>query len=679
MNVKNRICGALGHRAGNFRKHAEVLVFFFFLITSLFLGDGKQPFVDVWWALGILLMYGVRCCQRGKLDLSPAPLPVGFVWTALIVYYMVLIPFSDSAGYSITATIRLIEAYLIYVMFVSVSRDQDGATGLFRGGLMLTGIIATLASFVFLARPNLARLLPPMNLLYANYGHNHLAGLLLFIFPVVVSVVEKKRSAISLALLVFFTVGMILTLARGAWIILATYLLFVVWKSRGAQLRLVVLATAACIAAAFLAVAVYSFLPTRLRAGPMVDIFRQMDKPAISSDGRWEYWRQAVEAIKERPIFGSGPGTFYLQSRRLQARPNAWSWFAHSLPLQTMVETGLVGLGLFLIMVVVLWMRALRAKPNNWFLTGPALILFYSLFEFSLNYVSVFLLSIAVVGLVSQKNHTGGLKKFSWTTTMMITLLFLYYLSSIPSLALSLFRNDLAAFYAAPYLDEQTMRAVGSRVAVGGETTRFIALFHAMNPEIHAELGKKTEEKRPREAMTHFYLANKYDPQNLPYYGRYIDNALKTKNNIQVARGLTALIDTLEKQRQVSIAFPKLDDERVYPFLTKESLGCVLDGLTSEPCFSKVFYLLGLPMIKTNQELAIRFLEAARDMSPKYGYFYAELASVYRHEIKNEIKVSEIVTQCLAVVGGPFEHCRSLTKMGLPLPGFYKTKILNIL
>jgi len=179
--------------------------------------------------------------------------------------------------------------------------------------------------------------------------------------------------------------------------------------------------------------------------------------------------------------------------------------------------------------------------------------------------------------------------------------------------------------------------------------------------------------------MTHFYLANKYDPQNLPYYGRYIDNALKTKNNIQVARGLTALIDTLEKQRQVSIAFPKLDDERVYPFLTKESLGCVLDGLTSEPCFSKVFYLLGLPMIKTNQELAIRFLEAARDMSPKYGYFYAELASVYRHEIKNEIKVSEIVTQCLAVVGGPFEHCRSLTKMGLPLPGFYKTKILNIL
>jgi len=38
MNVKDRIKGLF--------QQAEFVVFFFFLTTSLFLGDGKQPFGD---------------------------------------------------------------------------------------------------------------------------------------------------------------------------------------------------------------------------------------------------------------------------------------------------------------------------------------------------------------------------------------------------------------------------------------------------------------------------------------------------------------------------------------------------------------------------------------------------------------------------------------------------------
>ena len=97
--------------------------------------------------------------------------------------------------------------------------------------------------------------------------------------------------------------------------------------------------------------------------------FRQLNafifKPSVPSDNRLEYWRQAIEAIKERPLFGSGPGTFYLLSRRLQSAPNSWSWFAHSFPLQTAAETGLVGLSIFLFLICVLFPGFVGARRGS--------------------------------------------------------------------------------------------------------------------------------------------------------------------------------------------------------------------------------------------------------------------------------------------------------------------------
>lgn len=355
----------------------ELVLFFFFLTTSLFLGDGKQPFVDVWWALGILMMYGVRYYQRGKLDLRPPPRLIGWAWAALILYFVILIPFSDSAGHSITATIRLIEAYLIYVMFATIASETT--IKWFTKGLLFVGVVATLASFVFFSLPSLARFLPPMNLLYASYGHNHLADLLLFVFPI--AIIQPWL------LLILFAVGMTLAFARGAWLLLIFYLLFLVWRSKNRTMRRVGLFIAAATTAVFLFVSL-----TSIRGIPQ--------KPSLLEDGRWEYWRQAVEAIKERPLFGSGPGTFYLQSKRLQAAPSSYSWFAHSFPLQTTVETGVVGLVMFLF----LFWNVFRKSKRSPLLWGTVLVLAYSLYEFTLDYAVMWLLLWAVFGALTKMN-----------------------------------------------------------------------------------------------------------------------------------------------------------------------------------------------------------------------------------------------------------------------------------
>ncbi|MBI5620172.1 O-antigen ligase family protein [Candidatus Gottesmanbacteria bacterium] len=464
------------------KENVALIVFFLFLITSLFLGDGKQPFVDAWWALGILTMYGIRYYQRGGLDFPPLPRLAGFAWTALIVYSIILIPFSDSAGYSISAIIRLLEGCLIYMMFVALSRDSrsheltdsgNHAVELFTKGLLLAGAVATLASFVFLFFPSLARLLPPMNLLYANYGHNHLADLLLFVFPIAIGLVEKKRGTASVGLLAFFTIGMILTFARGAWILLVVYLFFVVVRSKNATMKRAGLFVVSAIIAAFLAVSLVSVSALAQSTGLVGQLVRQAQKPTFFEDNRREYWRQAAEAIKERPFFGGGPGTFYLQSRRLQSAPNSWSWFAHSLPLQIAVETGLVGAGMFFFLIFILFQKA---KKDNALLWGSGLVLAYASYEFTLDYASVWIPLCATLGALACHEEHKRNKRQTMMVSGALTILGAFYVLSLGSMAATVVNNKKLAFYLAPHDAKAARETEGQEKAA-----RF---FHQKNPEV---------------------------------------------------------------------------------------------------------------------------------------------------------------------------------------------------
>lgn len=446
MNVKNV----------NYDK-VVIVLFFIFLFLSLFIGDGKQPFVDVWWALGILTMYGVRYYQRGKLDLQHLPRSIGFVWIILIVYYIILTPFSDSAGYSTSATIRLIEGYLVYVMFLTLALDSQNqepsdsrkqTVDSFTKGLLVTGAVATLASFVFLAFPSLARALPPMNLLYANYGHNHLAGLLLFMFPVAIGAVEKKKNIWVIGALGLFSVGFILTFARGAWILLVFYVLFLVVRNKSTTTRRVGLLVTAAATLALLGVSLISLKEPTHRVGFVGQLVRQAQKTTLFEDNRWEYWRQSIEAIKERPLFGSGPGTFYLLSRRLQSRPDNWSWFAHSFPLQTAAETGLVGLFLFSILMFFIVKGGLQ---KNLLWRGALLILLYSSYEFSLDYASVWIVLCATLGVLARRQDHQINPRQNTMIYGALIVLGAFYISSLGSLAATALNNNNLGFYLAPY------------------------------------------------------------------------------------------------------------------------------------------------------------------------------------------------------------------------------------
>jgi O-antigen ligase len=75
------------------------------------------------------------------------------------------------------------------------------------------------------------------------------------------------------------------------------------------------------------------------------DVVTQNPERLLSrgSNNRWDWWKEAWQAFEERPLGGTGAGSFELLHRKLR-KSNVDVREVHNLPLQFASETGLVGL-----------------------------------------------------------------------------------------------------------------------------------------------------------------------------------------------------------------------------------------------------------------------------------------------------------------------------------------------
>jgi hypothetical protein len=154
-------------------------------------------------------------------------------------------------------------------------------------------------------------------------------------------------------------------------------------------LLVVVLAAAAWAAVRRFSAGRWSTLRPRLRKGvavvallffvlPVAMAARLPGGDEYSADfthGRIDHWRAAARAAIERPLSGTGADSFFAASRRYQEAPPAR--FAHDLPLELLVELGLVGLALCLALYAAAG-RAVWAARASWagWLLGPAVVAF---------------------------------------------------------------------------------------------------------------------------------------------------------------------------------------------------------------------------------------------------------------------------------------------------------------
>ena len=177
---------------------------------------------------------------------------------------------------------------------------------------------------------------------------NLYAGYLVLIIPLVMAVGLSIRSrwalAASAVALVAFTVALIATLSRSGWIgvLVATVVLAVLLPKRRWSLA----AVGAGIALALLAGGMLGPITSRLGG--------QTDGPIAMLISRWGVWTAAVAMAVEHPLFGVGVANFINYYPDYSGHGFGLD-HAHNIFLNMLAERGLIGLGAFVLVLVVMF------------------------------------------------------------------------------------------------------------------------------------------------------------------------------------------------------------------------------------------------------------------------------------------------------------------------------------
>ncbi len=213
---------------------------------------------------------------------------------------------------------------------------------------------------------------------YSYLGNpNLLAGYLLpavvFSFVAIFAWQGWSKKALASTMFIVNTACLILTFSRGGWIgLLAAVLigmaLLIYWRSVEMPpfLRTWSLPIIFGGLIGVLLLAVIFVEPVRLR---VVSMF--VDRRDSSNNFRRNVWDAVFEMIRDRPIIGIGPGhNSFNKIYPLYQHPRYTALSAYSVFLEVTVETGFIGLGCFLWLLIVtlnagcLQLRRLRESSN---------------------------------------------------------------------------------------------------------------------------------------------------------------------------------------------------------------------------------------------------------------------------------------------------------------------------
>ncbi len=305
------------------------------------------------------------------------------------------IPFSWSISNSVNELLR----YAVYfIVFVYVRRSRWTLKH-FGKILIIPAIFLSVISFLYLLP---FRLLPypigGLNLFLPTFGHNHLSGLLLFALPISIyrytDIHEKKWGLLT----AFFLISLILSYSRVAYIIVLFYL-FVFFKKRAGRALAFSIVT---ISVLYISIRIYSNIGIKLDFLP-----KQVFKPVTFENVRLGYWKQAIEGLKLSPVFGTGLDTFRYISNRFAPSQKAISLYAHNHFIQMFTETGVIGGGLFLLLIIFSAIKIVGNDNKYYFplLLGVGGSIFNNLLDYDWQIYSLFLYFWIVLGLLLPKTR----------------------------------------------------------------------------------------------------------------------------------------------------------------------------------------------------------------------------------------------------------------------------------
>ncbi len=249
---------------------------------------------------------------------------------------------------------------------------------------------------------------------------NHLAGLLEMILGLLLARVALRRTrssdieggTLQKVFIVYAAlmaiVGIILSISRGGWISTIVGLILLMfwgdWRLRLVWPRVVV----ASVGIAVLLFLTFNLDTVRDRFAQSVD--KQDPKRDLTVGGRTVVWKSTLAMIGERPLWGSGPGTwqwFYPEHRDPTTQVQVL--FAHQDVLHLVSDYGLVGAALVIAILAGFFWHTIRLSrgANNSeqrsFAVGSgvavAMMLVHSWLDFNLHIPANALLLVTIMGM----------------------------------------------------------------------------------------------------------------------------------------------------------------------------------------------------------------------------------------------------------------------------------------
>lgn len=634
---------------------SDVLVFFVGLLALVLLGDIRQGVVDVVGIAFVLSLFLIGALAGVSYRFPRKALHIA--WMIFFAYLIGRFLTSDSPGYSATAFARYAMAYLVFGHFAYAARETTASA--FIRGLLLFAFISIGLSFLTLIHRDLGAFLPGMNLLYPAYGHNHIVNIIVFILPFVVHELLGSRNVATVTAMLIISLAFVFSRARAGIGILALYCGWAVVSLRK-NMSSAALLTAGLVFVVGVGGIVF------LRPVSYLDKRFFVISPTAKSnlvESRLPYWRQAVSAIRARPFFGFGPGTFYLVSRKFQRIPGTHSWYAHSFILQTLAELGFVGaLGVgsllgYPMFVILRSMAKLKRKdpllPHLWH--GALLVFLYSFLEMNLDFLVIWLLFWATLGFLyrhatdAENTRPGRLSRFSQALCLVLGL---SYVSAVASTAAGLFQKNYSLpFLLQPHVTGEALTYLSKKSATDryevGLTEKTIMFFHKNDPEIAFSMARYASPSGAAASLPWLYRAVEGDPLNQDYLSAYLDSLVRTLSPKDIGSMTLRLLAQAPRVTMDSKLFSMRGID--------EEVGKALISAYREKSprwrewYAGLAYVLAMEILPERPDVAKHLLLLARDMYPDLGFIHIDLARLYGRTFGNYEAAAEALKYCAKI------------------------------
>lgn len=339
----------------------SLIIFFVLLLLTIFFGESYLRFIlfGLW---SIFLVSHWSILEFHKITRFSTLIGA---WLFFLFALFLSTWFTHSLPLTIDAIVFHLQSFLIFWFFVLLPKEFY-VSKIFQLGLLFIGVVMTVIGTVFFLLPQLAINVPGMNMFVSTYGHNHLGALLLLFIPIVMGLMfqEKKHKTKMFYVLLFFlfVLGVILSFGRTILILATVEVLIGYWwwkkefamKSSNVVDRILKFFFILLISVTTFYIVVSAY-PTVL-AEYQCPRFLQRIKVCKNwrEEGRWLYWQQGFKAVTDFPLFGYGPGTFPLISKKYQQIPGIYTAYGHNAFIQQFAETGLLGGISFVVLIVTI-------------------------------------------------------------------------------------------------------------------------------------------------------------------------------------------------------------------------------------------------------------------------------------------------------------------------------------